>query len=501
MKQFSKCNAALLVLMLFCTSSWGQITENTYTWHAQNHSAWKIVPATPFGYVIAGNKFFTSGNTAMYFTGFDEFGGHQWTRSHESGMTLQTFWKSFVDVPGTGYFAVSQGTQGGSNKAYALMVNNLGMKFWDRVSDLPNGIQFGGVCHATNGGFVATGSSNSGQIAVVKFDPYCNIQWTSVLPTSGFGWSIAQAVGGGYVIGAGSRTVVKVSTTGAFEWSASINLPASPSGAYTYTEFEEITQIDYSTFAVTGSCFSNQHSGVYTARVAYSNGAVSWAKVNDEVNTSGTGTPVCWVNNAVIDGYGAQILTSWRRGPVSAGGTMYYQRMNLSGTNIGGVTSMQNNITVREAFMTRAHQKYVVGGTRGNLASAYSYTANSLPSAVGVIDDRSEPFVEESDPLQRVQINTYNSQPEFKYPETSRMFAAALQVFPNPTAGELNIGGALEPEALLRVISSDGRVVIQRQIQADETVIRLDLSGKMSGLYTVEMIGQNGTTVKKVLLD
>jgi hypothetical protein len=291
-----------------------------------------------------------------------------------------------------------------------------------------------------------------------------------------------------------------VDNAGNHEWTANINLPASPSGAYSYAEFEEITHVpDGSGFVVTGSCFSNSHSGIYTAKVSYT-GGVSWAKVNDAVNTSGAGTPVCWVNNAIIDAYGTEILTSWRRGPVSAGGTMYYQRMNFAGNNVGGIGSFNNTIPVREAFATKAHQKYVIGGTRGNLAGAYSYINASLPSFKDNGDDRSEPFLD-ADPLVRLQTNTSNAHPIFELPATSRVFSAEMRVFPNPSSGQINVGGAIEPGALLRVLSPTGNLVLERKIQPAETLISLDLAGYAAGLYIVEMIGEEGVSSKKVVVE
>ena len=238
MKLSLKPLSALLFLALFSVQVFAQVFENTYVWHNQSHSAWKIIPNNPTGYVIGGSKFFQSGNTSIYVTGFDEFGGHQWTRSHvASGFTsLSTFWKSFCSVPGFtgGYFFVSSGQSGG-HKAYALQVNATGHKLWDAASPLPNGIEFGGVTAATNGGYIATGSTNQGTIAVVKFDNLGFVEWTKNTGVSGFGWTIAPAVGGGYVI-AGTRNVIKVDYAGNLEWSTTLNLPTSPSGAYTYTD-------------------------------------------------------------------------------------------------------------------------------------------------------------------------------------------------------------------------------------------------------------------------
>jgi hypothetical protein len=504
MKRLVKPFSVLLFWALFFVQAFAQVFENTYMWHDQAHSAWKIATNNPTGYVIGGSKFFEPGNTSLYITGFDEFGTHQWTRSHASGFTsLSTFWKSYCNVPGFtgGYFFVCAGESSG-HKAYALQVNAVGTKLWDAASPLPNGIEFGGVTTATNGGYIATGSTNQGTIAVVKFNNLGFIEWVKNTGVSGFGWTIAQAVGGGYVI-AGTKKVVRVDYAGNLEWSTTLNLPTSPSGAYTYTEFEEILPLpDYTGFVVTGSCFSNLHSGIYTARVNYS-GSVQWAKVQDQVNTTLAGTPVCWVNNAILDGYGTEIVTSWRRGPVSTGGTLISQRMNMSGVNIGTPKSMLNTIPVQEAFWTKAHGKYVVGGTRGSYSAAYSYVNADLPGFQGDTEDRNDETTvvpEAIDPLARLQTSIYNAKPIFEYPQTSRVFTSEMRVFPNPATGQINVGGAIEPGALLRVVSIMGQVVLEQRIAEGETQVSLDLSTVSPGIYNVEMVGEKNVTTRRIIM-
>ena len=176
---------------------------------------------------------------------------------------------------------------------------------------------------------------------------------------------------------------------------------------------------------------------------------------------------------------------------------MYYQRMSLAGANIGGITSLGNSILVREAFMTRAHGKYVIGGTRGNLTAAYSYVNAFLPFQSSA-DDRTEPLLE-SDPLARLQSNASNAHPIFDYPTGSRQFMSKLRVFPNPVSDVLNVGGAIEPGALLRVTDISGNIVLERRIQADETMLQLDLSAQPAGIYLIEMIGDAGVTTQKVI--
>ncbi|MBL7828608.1 MAG: T9SS type A sorting domain-containing protein [Saprospiraceae bacterium] len=150
--------------------------------------------------------------------------------------------------------------------------------------------------------------------------------------------------------------------------------------------------------------------------------------------------------------------------------------------------------------MTKAHGKYVVGGTRGNLASAYSFIRESLPSARSInLDDRSEPLVETELPL-RIQSNASNALPLFDLPPASRRFQSELRVFPNPSSGQINVGGAIEAGATLRLFNPMGMLVMERQIGAEETTVQLDLNQPSAGLYTVEMIGSQGTTVKKVIM-
>lgn len=486
-----------------------QVNESTYSWGTFDHSAWKVEPNSPQGYVIMGGKFFEPANTNLYITGFDEFAQHQWTRTHASGFTqLDVFWKSFVRLPNgpVRYFAVSSGTFNGSHQAYALLLNATGMKFWDRTSPLPLGITFGGVTNASNGGWVAVGGTNSGTMAIVKFDAYGVLEWYKDLGVSGFGWTIAPAVGGGYVM-AGTRAIVRTDFQGNVEWSSTLNLPISPDGsAYTYTEFEEITQLpDGQGFLLTGSAFSNSTSATYIARVGW-NGGVAWSKINDPVNTALAGTPVSWTNNAVVSGSN-EIVTSWRNGPVSAGGQLRFQKYNFSGTTIGGVTSFGNNTPVQEAFMTKAHGKYIIGGTRGTYSAAYGFAREFLPFTSDP-DDRTDNLCGGapcSDPNfftdHRAQLGPTNSNPNFQYPTTSRVFASELRVYPNPSSGLINVGGAVEPGTLLRVVSPTGAVVMERQVQEGEAQVELDLSSASTGVYTVQVVGSKSISAKRVVIE
>lgn len=497
MKKHYFFSPLLLVALFSVLSLQAQVYESTNAWGSFDHSAWKIEPQSMQNYVIAGNRFFEPNNTTLYMSEFSEFAQFTWTRSHNTGfVTANTFWKSFCksSYP-VGYFLVtSSGTS-----AYALVTNATGMKMWDKTSTMPTEIQFGGVCPAVNGGFIAVGSNNSGQAAVCKFDGYGNLLWTKTVGANFFAWTVKPAVGGGYVL-AGTRTIAKIDGNGGTEWISTLNLPVSPDGSqYSYTEFEEILPLPTNDgFIVTGSCFSNSHSGAYTARFNYT-GAQQWSKVNEAVNTSLAGTPVCWINNAVISGSN-QITTSWRNGPVSTGGNLRYQHTSFTGTNIGGVGNMGNGIPVQEAFMTRAHQKFVVGGTRGSYQAAYAYAGPSTLSIAPVTsDDRDIPEADETLP----KVNVHNSRAEVDPTQpnpTSRTFYVGLNVYPNPSTGRVSVGGTFEPNALLRVTDMQGRLVLERNLLGSERLIDLDLTGQNPGMYNVTMIGTANVVSKKVVI-
>ncbi len=512
---FKRLIPLFLAAFFAYTAQAQNVFEGTQQWHNQSHSAWKIEPQSWQNYVIMGNRFFSNPNNTLYMSEFSEFAQfNSWNRVHTATDNLQTFWKSFCkSTYPVGYFAVVALSTG--NRAYTIVTNETGHKYWDRVSALPFGVQYGGVCPATNGGYVACGSSNSGELAVTKFNAYGEAEWTYDYPVSGFGWSIKQANGGGYVI-AGTRSVIRIDVAGNLDWSRTINLPTSPDGsAYSYTEFEEILPLTGENgFVVTGSAFSNQHSGVYTARLSWS-GSVVWAKINDAVNTSLAGTPVCWVNNAVLSNSGSKVITSWRRGPVSAGGGLNAQLVNIADGSQGPILGLGNTIPVQEAFATRAHGRLVIGGTRGTYSQVYAYanttflTDNPTPQQGGSpLDEQNITNVPTVSGFLTSVRNAYptyeNGKPKFDDPNltfASRTAYTDLTIFPNPSTGLVYVGGVMEIGATLRVFDVAGRLMMEKNIEEGESYVNFDLTGQPKGLYTVQMVGTMYNVTRKFVIE
>lgn len=503
----------LLLAAFFATTMHAQtIFEGTRNWHNAAHSAWKIEPQAMQNYVIMGNRFFSAPNNNIYVSEFSEFAQfNTWNRVHATTENLQTFWKNFCrSTYPVGYFTAN-GAAG--NRVYAMLTNATGQKLWDRVSTLPFGVTYGGVCQATNGGYMACGvSNNSGSLAVTRFNAYGEALWTLDYPGIGFGWCIKPANGGGYVI-AGTLNVTRIDIDGNIVWTRTLNPGVSPDGsAYTYGEFEEITALpEGQGFVVTASIFNNQHSGIVTARYTWA-GALSWARINDEVNTGGAGTPVCWVNNAVLSNSNTKVITSWRRGPVSAGGTMFARTLNISDGTQGGIQSLANGTPVREAFATRAHGRLVIGGTPGNLQNVYAY-ANTVFLTDNPTPQQGEvevPNIPNAPTLLGYQTNVFSSKPEFLkeigHDNPVMAFATRtayqdLSIFPNPSNGLVNVGGVLEAGATLRVFDINGRLVIEKTVASEDVILSFDLSGQPKGVYTVQMVGAQYNVTRKFVIE
>ncbi len=508
MKQLIHFLSAVLVL-LCCSQIQAQVTEGDVTWHNQAHGAWKIEPLPMQGYVIAGNRYFAGPNTDIFLSKFDEFGTFNWTKSHESGFSsLSPFWKNFcASTFPVGFFVIESGIKNGQWSYYSLLTNQTGHKMWDRSGVLPDNIVFSGVTPATNGGYIACGSGNGG-MAVCKFNSSGVLEWSQTYPGIGWAWSVKAAVGGGYVL-AGGTDVTKIDLTGNVVWQTNINASSSNAN-YTFAEFDEITPLtDGSGFIVSASAFGGSFSGITTAKVSWT-GSVLWAKVVDEVNTSGAGTPVTWVNNTILGNTPGNLVTSWRKGPVSSGGPMFARVLNSSNGNMQAISSLGGSTLVRQGFSTRAHGKFVVGGVRGDLTRVFSFVNGSYMQGTtpAYVEEPGVPTVLPT--MLGYQTNVYASTPNFRTKlldenielnPASRTYYTDLRVFPNPSTGMVQVGGLMEEGATLRVIDMTGRTVMVKSIAVGDQIIDLDLSGQPKGLYSIEMIGKNQNVVKRVVIE
>lgn len=87
--------------------------------------------------------------------------------------------------------------------------------------------------------------------------------------------------------------------------------------------------------------------------------------------------------------------------------------------------------------------------------------------------------------------------------ENSVGLSSKLEVYPNPTNGLLNISlnSVSSQTTNVRIIDLIGKTIIQQTFEktAGQKDISVDLSNEPNGIYTVEVLNETGTTVKKVV--
>ncbi|MCB0636424.1 MAG: SBBP repeat-containing protein, partial [Lewinella sp.] len=88
--------------------------------------------------------------------------------------------------------------------------------------------------------------------------------------------------------------------------------------------------------------------------------------------------------------------------------------------------------------------------------------------------------------------------------ETGTTQALSLELFPNPTTGQLtlNLSAFREQDATLEVVDVNGQLILQRQLGVIEnSTEQLDLSAYAAGMYFVRLSTSNGhTVVQRVIL-
>ena len=87
---------------------------------------------------------------------------------------------------------------------------------------------------------------------------------------------------------------------------------------------------------------------------------------------------------------------------------------------------------------------------------------------------------------------------------TSETTLTDISVFPNPTAGDVNVnlGSILGQEANIRIMNAVGQLIEERQIDAVEQVTeRFDLSNQQAGMYFIHVdVGGGESHVERVIL-
>ena len=78
-----------------------------------------------------------------------------------------------------------------------------------------------------------------------------------------------------------------------------------------------------------------------------------------------------------------------------------------------------------------------------------------------------------------------------------------IQVFPNPTSGQLNINftAAIPADTKLRVYSPDGKIIYAILVDDEASGVELDMSGVASGVYLIRLDAAEVTIVERIVVN
>ena len=74
-------------------------------------------------------------------------------------------------------------------------------------------------------------------------------------------------------------------------------------------------------------------------------------------------------------------------------------------------------------------------------------------------------------------------------------------VFPNPTSNIINIKSSTNSILKIKqlsLVNTIGQVVLQEQVQVDNTILQLNVNQLPKGLYFLTIISDNGEIIKKI---
>ena len=226
----------LFCLLSFLFSNYGQ-TFQIALGGAQEEFFYSFQETQTNGFIMAGRTYsFGTGGWESYLVRFNNIGDTLWARTYGN-----VLYDEFQDVDITsdgGFIAVGHTTSTDAlSNVYIVKTNGSGSVVWSK--------EYGGgssasdkaysVCPTTDGGYVITGTtasygSGSDDVYVLKIDATGNIQWTTVIGTSGAneaGREVIQTADGGYAIAGytdGSGTsfydvyLIKLSSNGTVSW-------------------------------------------------------------------------------------------------------------------------------------------------------------------------------------------------------------------------------------------------------------------------------------------
>lgn len=214
--------------------SWAKTIGGTETEYC-----WSVKQVSDGGYILGGyTNSFGAGSNDMYIVKLDANGIFQWNKC--IGGTGNDIARTVLQATDNNYVIAGSTTSFGSGNAdmYIVKLDLNGNLLWNKTFGGTNIDEARKIISTSDGGCVIAGSTNSfgagnGDMYIVKIDINGNIQWNSVVGSTGIesAYSIIQTNDGGYAVtgytnsfGAGNNDIllVKLDINGVLQWTKTV---------------------------------------------------------------------------------------------------------------------------------------------------------------------------------------------------------------------------------------------------------------------------------------
>ena len=267
---------------------------------------------------------------------------------------------------------------------------------------------------------------------------------------------------GFWVVGNWSGNLSLVDRTGAVQFTGPA--PTSASGVAYYKDADNVEHV---------LCFNNGDNGVYDYNITTNTMGGQVFNYNNAPGTGSGSSGGCHIANYgdKLAFYGdiqasPQYIAIYELGEAQGGGG--------GGQIVTDLTPNKFNIMVDgEIVAATSDNSYIWTVEEGDFTE-HEYTVFFVDAQYGISCEQTVVYAVE--PLSTPENEVINS------------------IYPNPTSGDLHINATAMTH--ISIVNAMGQVVYSQDVNADETVI--DMAKFESGVYMVNIITENGSSVKRV---
>ena len=263
---------------------------------------------------------------------------------------------------------------------------------------------------------------------------------------------------GFWVVGNWSGNLTLIDRTGATVFTGPA--PSSASDVAYYKDGDGVEHV---------FCFNNQDNGVYDYNVTTNTmgGQVFNFSQCPGFNSGSSGG--CHVAN-----YGDKVafFGDIQQSPNLIG--IYELREAGGGTVVEGLTPNKFNIMVDGEIVAATKDNYFVWTLEENDYTEHEYTVFYVDANFGISCPQTVSYAKQPVSVKENQI--------------------VNAIYPNPTSGVLHINATAMTH--ISIVNAMGQVMFEQDVNADETVV--DMAKFESGVYMVNVITENGSSVKRV---